>query len=210
MPKSSKTLDSVPAEQLRKLAMQRKLLAGKARTLATQRRAVSAELKQLAADRKQLAGQRTQLTQQAHQLAVQRRELRDQVRRLVDPEYVPPQPAPPKVARKAPRAKATAAAAVSATVAQPWLPAGLVQPPVQPVPAQPGAGQHQLPVNGHQSATLDAAELRSQFAAAFESINALFLQLSGFELQQHWLEAQYHQLCVESSGTGSLVPRNSI
>ena len=100
------------------------------------------------------------------------------MRQLVDPAYVPPQPAPAKVTRKAPRAKAAAAAGASATVAQPWLQAGLVQPPVQPVPAQPGAGQHQLPVNGHQSATLDAAELRSQFAAAFESINALFLQLS--------------------------------
>lgn len=212
MPKSSKTPDGAPAEQLRKLAAQRKLLAGQARTLAAQRRAVSAELKQLAAERKQLASQRTQLTQQVHQLAAQRRQLNDQARQLVDPAYVPVPRAPAKATRKARRTKVAAAVALPATVAQIWSPTEPLQSPAQAVPpaSQPAVGQQQLPANGHQSAELIADELPLQIAAAFEIINALFLQLRGFDLQQRWLEAQYHQLRAEGFSTGSLVSRHSI
>lgn len=210
LPNESQAPAAAPAAQLRKLAAQRKLLAGQARTLAAQRRAVSAELKQLAAERKQLASQRTQLTQQVHQLAAQRRQLNDQARQLVDPAYVPVPRAPAKATRKARRTKVAAAVALPATVAQPWLPSEQEQPPVPLVPAQSLADQHQLRVNGQQSAALDADELMLQIAAAFESINALFLQLSGFELQQHWLEAQRDLLRAENSSKGSLVARRSI
>lgn len=210
LPNESQAPAAAPAAQLRKLAAQRKLLAGQARTLAAQRRAVSAELKQLAAERKQLASQRTQLTQQVHQLAAQRRQLNDQARQLVDPAYVPVPRAPAKATRKARRTKVAAAVALPATVAQPWLPSEQEQPPVPLVPAQPLADQHQLRVNGQQSAALDADELMLQIAAAFESINVLFLQLSGFELQQHWLEAQRDLLRAENSSTRTLLPSRSI
>lgn len=210
LPNESNAPAAAPAAQLRKLAAQRKLLAGQARTLAAQRRAVSAELKQLAAERKQLASQRTQLTQQVHQLAAQRRQLNDQARQLVDPAYVPVPRAPAKAPRKARRTKVAAAVALPATVAQPWLPSEQEQPPVPLVPAQSLADQHQLRVNGQQSAALDADELMLQIAAAFESINVLFLQLSGFELQQHWLEAQRDLLRAENPSTRTLLPSRSI
>lgn len=210
LPNESQAPAAAPAAQLRKLAAQRKLLAGRARTLAAQRRAVSAELKQLAAERKQLASQRTQLTQQVHQLAAQRRQLNDQARQLADPAYVPVPRAPAKATRKAPRTKVAAAVALPATVAQPWLPTEQEHAPVPLVPAQPLVAQHQLRVNGQRSAALDADELTLQIAAAFESINALFLQLSGFELQQHWLEAQRDLLRAENSSTRTLLPSRSI
>lgn len=210
LPNESQAPAAAPAAQLRKLAAQRKLLAGQARTLAAQRRAVSAELKQLAAERKQLASQRTQLTQQVHQLAAQRRQLNDQARQLADPAYVPVPRAPAKATRKARRTKVGAAVALPATVAQPRLPSEQEQPPVPLVPAQPLADQHQLRVNGQQLAALDADELMLQIAAAFESINVLFLQLSGFELQQHWLEAQRDLLRAENPSTRTLLPSRSI
>ena len=210
LPKKSKTPAGTPLAQLRKLAAQRRLLAGKARALAAERRAVSAELKQLAIERRQLADQRAQLTQQAHQLAAQRRQLTDQARQLVDPAYVPVQSAPAAVKRKEARAKFEAAAATPATGAQPEPPTEALQQPAQPrlpLALPVAAAQYPPWANGQQSAALDGDELRLQFGNAFESINALFVQLRGFELQQRWLEEQRQQLHAESSSIGVAAPR---
>ena len=212
LPKKSKTPAGAPLVQLRKLAAQKRLLAGQARTLAAERRAVSAELKQLAIERRQLADQRAQLTQQAHQLAAQRRQLKDQARQLVDPAYVPVQSAPAAENRKKARAKFEAAAATPATAAQPEPPTEPLQQPSQPrLPAAQlvAAAQYPLLANGQQSAVLDGDELRLQFGNAFESINALFVQLRGFVLQQRWLEAQRQQLDGESSSSGVPAPHRT-
>ena len=212
LPKKSKAPDGAPLAQLRKLAAQKRLLAGQARTLAAERRAVSAELKQLAIERRQLADQRAQLTQQAHQLAAQRRQLKDQARQLVDPAYVPVQSAPAAVKRKKARAKFEAAAATPLTGDQPEPPTeALQQPSPPPLPAaQPvAAAQFPLWANGQQAPVLDGDKLRMQFGNAFESINALFVQLRGFELQQRWLEEQRQQLHAESSSIGVAAPRRT-